>query len=104
MRIGLRRVALLSKSYNLVRRGLPVSKVAVKEYYLFIKCFKTDDGYSLNFIRLAMFLIYYKLQVISLVPPSFLLQSPQFIILGKTLIVAFESLQELFPSQLEMMR
>ncbi len=77
MRIGLRRVALLSKSYNLDRHGLPVSKVAVVEYYLFIKCFKTDDGYSLYFIRLAIFLIYYILQVISLVPPSFLLQSPQ---------------------------
>ena len=86
MRIGLRRVALLSKSYNLVRRGLPVSKVAVKEYYLFIKCFKTDDGHSIYLIRLAMFLIYYILQMISLVPPSFLLQSPQLIIMGKTLI------------------
>lgn len=77
MRIGLRRVALLSKSYNVVRHGLPVSKVAVKEYYLFIKCFKTDGGHSIYLIRLAMFLIYYKLQVISLVPPFFLLQSPQ---------------------------
>ena len=88
MRIGLHRVELLSKSYNLVRHGLQVSKVAVKEYYLFIKCFKTDDGHSIYLIRLAMLLIYYILQLLSLVPPFFLLLSTQLIFLGKTLIVS----------------
>ena len=63
MRPGLRLVALLSTSYNPVLKERPVSKVTVVEYYLFIKCFKTDDGDSLYLIRLAMFLIYYKLQV-----------------------------------------
>jgi hypothetical protein len=66
----------------------PVSKAISGSYLEFTRCFKTVDGNSIYLIRLAMFLIYYKLLVLYILLPSVLLlrQPPSLTIIRDSLL------------------